>query len=205
MKAGAIILAAGEARRAGGAKAVWSVGGQPSVRRVAEAALAAPLVGEVLAVTGGPWAGEVAKALAGLPVKLVDNPWPELGQAESLKTGLRALDPARPTAIFLLADQPFITSQIINNLLIYKMEWGSSIIAPTYGGRRRNPVAFDLTLWRDRLLALEGDQGGRDILTENPGALDLWPADALSEECFMDFDTRSEYERLRRLCPTPKP
>lgn len=205
MKAGAIILAAGEARRAGGPKAVWPVEGRPSVRRVAEAALAAPLVGEVLVVTGGPWAGAVAEALAGLPVKQADNPRPELGQAESLKAGLRALDPAWSTVIFLLADQPFITSQIINNLLIYKMEWGSSIIAPTYSGRRRNPVAFDLALWRDRLLTLEGDQGGRDILTENPGALDLWPADELSEECFMDFDTRSEYERLRMLCPTPKP
>lgn len=203
MSAAAVILAAGKAKRAGGPKAVWPVGGRPSVRRVAEAALAAPLVAEVLAVTGGPWAGAVAEALAGLPVRLVDNPRSDLGQAESLKAGLRALDPVRSTVIFLLADQPFITSQIINNLLTYKMEWGSSIIAPIFGGRRRNPVAFDLTLWRERLLALEGDQGGRDVLTENPVALDLWPADSLPEECFMDFDTRSEYERL--ACPDPKP
>lgn len=204
MRAGAVILAAGEARRAGGPKAVWPVEGRPSVRRVAEAALAAPLVAEVLAVTGGPWAEAVAEALAGLPVKLVPNPRPDLGQSESLKVGLRALDPTRRAAVFLLADQPYMTSQIINNLLEYKMKRGSSIVAPTFGGQRCNPVVFDLTIWRDRLLALAGDQGGRDILTESPEALDLWPADDLPAECFMDFDTRNDYERLK-ACPVPEP
>ncbi len=192
----AIILAAGEARRAGGPKAVWPVEGRPSVRRVAEAALAAPEVAEVLAVTGGPWAGQVAEALTGLAVRIVDSPNSALGQSESLKAGLRATGPGRKTAIFLLADQPFITSQIIADLLQFHHANKAGLTAPFHRGRRRNPVVFDLDRWRERLLAQGGDAGGRKILDAHPEELVLWPADDLPEECFMDFDTQEDYRRL---------
>jgi molybdenum cofactor cytidylyltransferase len=192
----AVILAAGEARRAGGPKLVWPVEGRPSVRRVAEAALGAARVGETLLVLGGPWEAQVREAVGGLELKIVPNPDSRLGQAASLKRGLAALAPGRRALIFLLADQPFITSQIIDDLLEFQEKRRASIAAPVYGGRRVNPVVFDLGRWRAEMMELTGDSGGRSLLAAHPGELALWPAEAWPEKCFMDFDTLEEYERL---------
>lgn len=192
----AVILAAGEARRAGGPKAAWAVRGVPSVRRVALAALGAAKVGEVVAVTGG-WAREVAEALAGLGLRLAPNPDYALGQAGSLRAGLAALTPGVHRAvIFLLADQPFITSQIIDDLLVFYQASGATLAAPLARGRRTNPTVFDLDRWGAELTALTGDAGGRSILAAHPEELALWPAEGVPEECFLDFDTFEEMVTL---------
>ena len=191
----AVILAAGKASRAGGPKAVWPVEGIPSVRRVAEAALGARAVTEVLAVTGA-WADEVREALTGLEVKIVSNPDYAAGQSGSLAAGLRAVEPEAEAVMFLLADQPFITSQIIDDLLRFKEARRATMAAPVFRGRRRNPVVFDTARWRGALLSAGGDQGGRGLLEAHPGELALCPFDENYERCFSDFDTSADYERL---------
>lgn len=191
----AVILAAGKASRAGGPKAVWPVEGRPSVRRVAEAALRALRVTEVLAVVGA-WADEAAKALAGLAVKIVLNPDYAAGQSSSLAAGLRAADPEAGAAIFLLADQPFLTSRIIDDLISFREERRAAMAAPFCRGARRNPVVFDLSRCREALLAADGDRGGRALIEAHPEELALLHFDDGRELCFQDFDTRTDYEGL---------
>ncbi|MBI4769832.1 MAG: putative selenium-dependent hydroxylase accessory protein YqeC [Chloroflexi bacterium] len=100
-----VILAAGESRRFGGEpKQVAELAGKPLVAHVAQAALAAGLE-QVLAVVGSAPA-EVARALAGYPVGLVDNPGWSRGQSCSLQAGLREVFPGVDAVVFLLADQP---------------------------------------------------------------------------------------------------
>src|SRR5438105_15789882 len=80
----AIILAAGRSTRMGAAnKLVADIGGEPMVRRVAEAALASAAA-TVLVVTGHQEA-EVRAALAGLGVSFVHNPDYAVGLSSSLK------------------------------------------------------------------------------------------------------------------------
>ncbi len=198
MTVSAVILAAGRARRAGGPKTVWPVGGLPAVRRVALAALGAARVDELIVGYGGPWAGEVRSAREGRGLSLVLNPEVDRGQASSLTLGLAAADPASGAALFLLADQPFITSQIIDDLLIFHERSRASLAAPLYKGRRRNPAVFSLAAWRKELMGLTGDQGARALIEGRADELALWPADGLPEECFADFDTFEEYESLTR-------
>ena len=197
MSTAAVILAAGAARRAGGPKTVWPLAGQPAVRRVALAALGAAEVTETIVVCGGPWAEEVRAALAGLKLKLVFNPNSATGQASSLAAGLAALGPEIRAVIFLLADQPFMTSQIIDDLLEFYQKSGMSLAAPFFRGRRRNPVVFALERWRAELMGLSGDQGGRGLIDGHSGELALWPCDGLPEKCFRDFDSPEDYESLR--------
>ena len=191
----AVILAAGRASRAGGPKAVWPVEGIPSVRRAAEAALGASNVSEVVVVTGA-WAEEVRAALAGLEVKIVLNPDYAAGQSGSLAAGLRAVEPEAGAVIFLLADQPFITSQIIDDLVVFMRDKRTTMAAPFFRGRRRNPVVFDLARWREALLAADGDRGGRGLVEAHPDELALCPFDETCERSFSDFDTPADYERL---------
>ena len=200
MRVAAIILAAGKASRAGGPKAVWPVEGRPSVRRVAEAALGSEAVSEVTAVTGA-WPDEVREALRGLPVKTVHNPDYEAGQSGSLAVGLRTVGPEAGAVIFLLADQPFITSQILDDLIKFKQARSAAIAAPLFRGVRRNPVIFDLPRWREALLKAAGDQGGRGLIEAHPEEVALCPFDDRYERCFFDFDTRADYERLIHELP----
>ncbi|MEI8147044.1 MAG: NTP transferase domain-containing protein, partial [Alphaproteobacteria bacterium] len=87
----ALILAAGKSSRMGGPnKLVARLDGKPLVRHAAEAALASH-VDEVVVVTGHQ--GErVREALAGLPLRFVDNPRFAEGLSTSLTAGIEALD-----------------------------------------------------------------------------------------------------------------
>ncbi|MDL2226750.1 nucleotidyltransferase family protein [Deltaproteobacteria bacterium OttesenSCG-928-M10] len=192
---GAVILAGGRGSRAGGPKIIWEFEGIPAVRRVAEAALAARRVDRVAVVTGA-WPDEVREALAGLPLIIDHNPHYAQGQAESLKAGLTALGDGLRAVIFLLADQPFITSQIIDDLVEFYQASGCPLAAPVVAGKRVNPVLFDLGRFQTELMRLSGDEGGRSLMTDHAseaGFLDMNDRDPL---CFQDFDTREEYSRL---------
>lgn len=189
----AVILAAGVGARAGGAKIAWPVEGTASVRRVALAALGAVNVSEVRAVTGR-WEAETRDSLAGLNISFVHNPDYAKGQSSSIAAALR-----RPTAakeaIFLLADQPFITSQIIDDLIQFHRANPGSITRPV----RNSPAVFDLGRWREPLTGLSGDQGGRALIAAHPGEVNLLPANSHAPQCFLDFDTREDYENFEHI------
>lgn len=192
---GAVILAGGRGTRAGGSKIIWEFEGIPAVRRVAEAALAACGVDRAVVVTGA-WPGEVRAALAGLPLIIGHNSDYAQGQAESLKTGLSSLGEGLRAVIFLLADQPFITSQIIDDLVVFYRGSGSPIAAPVFAGQRVNPVLFDLARFRDDLMKLNGDEGGRSLMADHASEVGLLDMSDRDPRCFQDFDTPEQYKKL---------
>ncbi|MEO0682746.1 MAG: NTP transferase domain-containing protein, partial [Pseudomonadota bacterium] len=86
----ALLLAAGASRRmAGRDKLLEDVGGEPVLRRAARALLDSA-ADEVVAVLR-PGDAARAQALAGLGVRVVENPEAEEGMAASIRAGLRAL------------------------------------------------------------------------------------------------------------------
>lgn len=64
-----------------------------------------------------------------------------------------------------LGDMPFVEPSTLHALARAIGE-GAAIAAPLLDGRRGNPVAFGAT-HRDALLALDGDQGARRLLTSS--------------------------------------
>lgn len=167
-----IILAAGESKRFGSPKQLAEYHGIPFVRLVAQAALAAHL-SPVVVVTGAS-ADLVEAALNDLPVKIVRNRDWRRGQSSSIQEGLRAatLSPTRHglavntgAAIFLLADQPQVTKNVLDALVEAHSRGISPVILPAVKGIRANPVLFDRILFPD-LMALEGDVGGRAVFSK---------------------------------------
>lgn len=191
---GAVILAAGQAKRMGQAKQLLPLGGKPLVWHVASQACAAGLQ-QVVAVTGA-YAAEVAQALAGLPVGIVHNPDWATGQAASVAAGVRALGPVK-AVLFLLADQPLVDAALVNSLVSAYRQGGASIVAPSCQGQPGNPVMFDLAVWRDALLALSGDEGARRIVRVNSDSV-RW-VEVIDPAVFLDADTPEEYQRLCRI------
>jgi molybdenum cofactor cytidylyltransferase len=189
-----IILAAGSASRMGQAKQLLPLGSQPMLWHVAQAACQS-LLDEVIVVTGAT-AGPVSLSIADLPLRIVHNPNWQQGQAGSIQTALRSLPPDCDAVLFLLADQPLITSQLINELISHWQRFGKTIICPYYDSKRGNPVLFALAAWRDALQQLDGDQGARRILKAHPEDIGYLPV--ASDEIFLDVDTIEDYAKMQQ-------
>ena len=189
-----IILAAGSASRMGQAKQLLPLGSRPMLWHVAQAACQSRL-DEVIVVTGAA-AGPVSLCIADLPPRIVHNPDWQQGQAGSIQTALRSLPPNCDAVLFLLADQPLITSQLINELISHWQRCGKSIVRLCHANNPGNPVLFSLAVWRDALQQLDGDQGARRILKAHPAAIGYLPV--ASDEIFLDVDTIEDYTKMQQ-------
>jgi molybdenum cofactor cytidylyltransferase len=189
----AIVLAAGGSVRMGRPKQLLPIACQPMVRRVVEAVCSAGF-DQVVVVTGA-HADEVAEALQDLPVELVTNKAWTKGMSASLRRGLLALRPGIQAALIALADQPALTSQVVSDLVDRYRTTRAPIVAPTYEGRRGNPVIFDRSLFAE-LLMVEGDKGGRALLDRYASQVEKVELD--DPAALFDVDTFEDYERVQR-------
>ncbi|HEY7123852.1 MAG TPA: molybdenum cofactor cytidylyltransferase [Ktedonobacterales bacterium] len=187
----AVLLAAGQSSRMGQHKLLLPLLGKPLVLHTVQSALASE-VDETLVVVGYR-AEAVREALAGQPVRIVENPDYAQGQSTSLRAGVAALAPETEAVVILLGDQPLLTAGLLNALMAAWKRTASPIVAPVYGGQRGNPVLFSRALFQE-LLAVSGDQGGREVIQRHAGESILVqmedPAAAL------DVDTWQEYQAL---------
>lgn len=162
MSIAGIILAAGQSSRFGRLnKLLMPIRGRPLVSSTVAAYLAAELH-SVVVVTGHD-AERVRSALAELPVTTVYNPRYGDGQSTSLRAGLEALPDSATASVIGVADQPFLTADIVRAVVARMRETGARIVVPRFNGRRGNPVAFDRSLFAE-LRAVTGDVGGRPVL-----------------------------------------
>lgn len=185
-----VVLAAGESRRFGQPKPLLDWRGEPFVRVVAKVALN-PGLSPVIVVTGSN-AEAVEGSIADLPIQVARNEnWGE-GQASSIRRGLSACPIGAASAMFLLADQPQVTSDVIRALLELHATALDPIVAPLILEERRgNPVLFDCRTFAD-LRLLHGDAGGREIFSKHRVRYLPWHDRGL----LLDVDTPDDYQRL---------
>lgn len=182
----AIVLAAGRSSRMGDAnKLLAELDGEPMVRRVAGTALEAGL-DPVVAVLGHD-ADAVRRALSGLPVRLVVNPRYATGIGSSVGAGIEAVDGEVDGAMVVLGDMPWITVADLRALVdAFAPARGRGICAPVVDGKRGNPVLWGARYFA-RLQELEGDAGGRRLLTDH--AADVWTVSLTRDGVLRDIDT----------------
>jgi len=186
-----IILAAGAATRMGQPKLLLPWKGEALICHTARTALKSGLAPVI--VVAGAWKTEIQTALNDLDVKVIDNPDWKTGQSTSVRAGVRALPQHTPAAIFLLGDQPFVSTELIQALLQMYIHNHPMILAPFVGGKRANPVLFDHSIF-ETLCTLKGDAGARTIFAQYPPAQMDWP----DERLLFDIDTPEDYQRLLR-------
>jgi len=186
----AIILAAGLSSRMGRAKLLLDWGGRPVIRRAVEQLTGR---GMELIVVLGHEGSAIREALDGLPVRFVENPEPEAGQAGSIARGVSALEPGVEAALIGLGDQPALPPDVVPRLLETFRQTGKSVVAPLYRGAQGNPVLFAASVFPE-LRSLTGDRGARAVVEKDPGRVSLVRFDLPIPA---DLDTVEEYERLR--------
>ncbi len=172
----AIILAAGSSSRmgAGRHKLLLPLHGRPVLAHVLDAVLASQARPVVLVLGHQPEQvrTHIATYATNPNLHIVENPDYLQGMSTSLRLGIQTLPSDGYTkntgesidsALVLLGDQPLITAQHIDKLIATYRTTGKRIIAPTYEGKRGNPILFDSSLFPE-LLEVTGDEGGRSVL-----------------------------------------
>ena len=125
---------------------------------------------------------------------MVFNPLYDKGQSSSLKAGLRAVTEEADAVLFLLGDQPLVTTETINRILAaYETSPSSPIVLPVFEGKRGNPALFSRETF-SRIETLSEDQGARPLFDEYAGQILTVPV--ADSSIHFDIDTEEDYQRL---------
>ncbi|MGE5138089.1 MAG: selenium cofactor biosynthesis protein YqeC [Rudaea sp.] len=186
----AVVLAAGGSTRMGSElKQLLPWGGSTLVRHTVEVLLRTELADVVVVV--GRRAEDVAAALQGTGARLATNrAWNE-GRSTSVRAGIDALGESTAAAIFVNADQPFLTAPVIDTLLQRYFQTLAPVVVPLYDGEPGSPVLFDRLLFGE-LRRLEGESGGKYLLDAHRDELE--EVNILNTRAAIDVDTREDYE-----------
>ncbi len=191
MNIAAVILAAGGSRRMGAPKQLLPVDGQPMLARVVQQACAAQL-GAVIVVLGAARRA-IQPLLVGYPVIIAVNRRWRSGLASSLRVGLAHVPADADGVLFVPGDMPYLRADTLRQLASLYYTAGMPIVAPTYRGRRGNPVLFGRALFGE-LAALTGDAGGRALLAKHAHEIAL--LDVENDSILRDIDTPADYAPL---------
>lgn len=197
----ALLLAAGLSQRMGARnKLLADVGGEPLVRRVAKAYLAAGI--DVRVVLGFE-ATRVRAALGGLPLVFVENARYGEGQATSVRAGLAGIDAGCDAVMVALGDQAALTTADIAGLLgAFADNARAPILIPYYRGQRGNPVVFSAETV-SQINALPPDAAARDYIEANPHCVRRY--EAPNDHFVIDIDTPGDLTAFERHLGAAKP
>ena len=144
----------------------------------------------VIVVTGA-YADELSGELSGLPITLARNEQWAKGMAGSLITGLKAateLAPDIDALIFMVCDQPKVTTTLLLNLLMEQQETKKPIVASGYLNILGTPALFTREVF-PVLLHLSGDTGARKLISNFGDQV----ASVAFPEGYIDIDTKNDY------------
>lgn len=193
LRIGAVLLAAGEGSRMGGAmKPLITLQGVPLIRRHL-IALSGAGVDEVVVVTGHA-ADRVEAAIADFPLTLVRNDAWQEGQQGSVRRGLEALNGHFDAIIIALCDQPLIQSgDIVELLAAFKKRSAGHVLVPSVDGQRGNPIVLDAEAVSS-ILDSGKNLACRKFVQNNPALVLLH--ETTNKRFITDLDTRDDIDQL---------
>ena len=190
---GAVVLAAGEARRFGGPKLTMPFGDSTVVGCVVSAVQQAG-ASPVVVVTSADGKAVLA-ALQDYEVRAVTNPDPSRGMLSSIQAGVAALPTQLDAFVFALGDQPRVGADHVRRLIREHESSGKGIALPKHQGKRGHPLVFSAK-YCEEIRALAADRTLRDVIHGHED--DIVEVDFDHDAVLADIDTREEYEQERR-------
>ena len=189
-----IILAAGQSSRLGNPKQLLKINGTSLLQLSMNAALGSN-ADQVLLVLGSS-AGEIKKQLNSDQIWILENPDWESGMSSSLRCGLENLISQITdieAVILIVCDQPFVSSDLLNELIRTYQSGDKDIIASFYDDIPGTPALFHKSMFQD-LLSLKGDKGARMLFTKFAAQTGTIPF----KEGSIDIDTLENYKNLAK-------
>ena len=193
LRIGAVLLAAGEGLRLGGAvKSLIRLQGVPLINRLL-IALSGAGIDEVVVVTGHAREA-IEQQVRSFVVTLAHNDAHATGQHSSVRVGLKALSGPFDAVFVMLADQPLIgAGDLVELIGAFKKRGGGHIVVPMVEGRRGNPIVLDEVAIA-KILASEMKIGCRHLIEQEP---ELVSAHRTHNHRFTtDLDTLDDVQQL---------
>ncbi len=187
-----VILAAGISRRFGEAtKQLEKFDGEALLRRVTQQACQSILRDVVVVV--GYKKKEISDSLRGLDVRFCENMRYKSGISGSIQVGLDCIEEHSQAVMFLTADQPFLSCEVIDRIITRYQQNLSPIVVPFFMDTPGSPVIFDRSMFSE-LRELKGEAGGRVLIERYPAMVD---AVVLENDLpLLDIDTLDDYKAL---------
>jgi len=186
-----IVLAAGESARLGQPKQNLVFEDQTLLERAIEAGLKSDC-NPVIVVLGA-HADRIDISNKNPKLKIIHNPsWKE-GMSSSIRAGINEINESGSvdSAVIMLCDQPFVTPELLNKLLLKKAETGKPVVACSYQGINGVPALFERSLFGE-LSTLAGNEGAKKIIMKHKNEAATIPF----EKGSIDIDTSEDYDRL---------
>lgn len=188
-KTGVAVLAAGASTRLGRPKQLLPFRGKPLLQHILDQAQPLPFAVSVLVL--GAHAGDIREALTPGAFRVVVNGQWQEGMAGSIRAAMEealALCPDLENLLFLLSDQPFITPQLLSELIDLQFQCRLPIAACRYGDALGVPAVFSKEMFPE-LLLLQGDTGAGRLIRQYADRVAVLPF----ESGAVDVDTEEDY------------
>lgn len=189
---GIIILAAGASRRLGKPKQLLPYLGKPLIQHSIKVAIDSTC--KPIVVILGAYGEKIEPYLTDFNIHITFNQQWAKGIASSIQWGIREIQKIAPNldgVIFMLCDQPFVTTDLINQLVAKYRTKNPLIVASEYGGILGVPVLFDTTLFSE-MFNLKGDMGARKLIHNHHEEVLSIPFDKGK----IDIDTIEDFQKL---------
>ncbi len=187
---GIIILAAGASTRMGKPKQLLLYQGRSLLRHITEIAIASK--NQPIIVVLGANAEIIKPEICQLPVQIVENLQWASGMSSSIQTGVNALGQNVEAVVITLCDQPFVSPEVINQLVEAYRLTPKAIVACEYADTLGVPALFHHTFF-SKLANLKQGEGAKQIINKYINQVTSVPF----LEGKIDIDTPDDYEQLQ--------
>lgn len=167
LSVGLIILAAGASKRLGQSKQLLKFDNKTLIFHMVKVGLRSVCF-PVQVVLGANYL-RILKEIENLPVFIDVNPEWEKGMSSSIGFGLKRITEVYDrlnAVVIMVCDQPYVTAQVINDLVFTYVQSNALIVASNYNGTNGVPALFDKKMFPD-LLGLSGDVGARKLINKS--------------------------------------
>ena len=132
---------------------------------------------------------EIINNLKNKDIKVIKNNNSEFGISQSIKLGIS--NSFNNAYMFIVCDQPYIKKETINKFINEFIRSKQNLGCVSNDGILLNPTIFT-DKYKDKLLKLDGDKGGKKIILKNID--DLFIFDVLEKRELIDIDYKSQLE-----------
>jgi molybdenum cofactor cytidylyltransferase len=179
----------------GKVKLTLPLGDKQLIEWVLQAVKLAPLDKYFLVVR--PEDKEMIKIGESWGAEIVLNPEYRSGMSSSIRKALDQISSEELEGFFvILGDQPLINPSLLYKMLKAFTPGKKEMIVPFYKDRQGNPVFFD-GYWKDELMKLSGDVGGRVLTKAHPERIKRFKIS--DESIFLDIDREEDYEKIKSI------
>ncbi|MFR1850207.1 MULTISPECIES: nucleotidyltransferase family protein [Clostridia] len=190
MKLSIIVLASGNSKRFNGNKLLHKINKKPMYLHTLDKLIDLKKVNynidEIIFVTKY---DEIINNLKNKDIKVIKNNNSEFGISQSIKLGIS--NSFNNAYMFIVCDQPYIKKETINKFINEFIRSKKNLGCVSNDGILLNPTIFT-DKYKDKLLKLDGDKGGKKIILKNID--DLFIFDVLEKRELIDIDYKSQLE-----------